>query len=208
VGLDDHRAAACQRRGGVAARHREGQREIAGAEYRDRTYRYMPLTQISARQRLAVRQRRVKPHIEPRTAPDDIGEQAKLADRTGALTLDPCARQSAFGHGAFDQLIAQFENLPSDGLKEPGPDFRRGLRICQPIDTAIITARRLPTITMMRPLNCSLVCHSWDAKIFPTPPLERMSLLSRVSGAPAKWSLEYVSSAANVSAIANRSSLF
>ena len=39
VGLDDHRATGGQCRGGVAAGHREGQREVAGAEHRHRAER-------------------------------------------------------------------------------------------------------------------------------------------------------------------------
>ena len=46
VGFDDHRPAGGERRGGVTAGHREGQREVAGGEHRDRTQRDRPLAEI------------------------------------------------------------------------------------------------------------------------------------------------------------------
>jgi hypothetical protein len=49
MSLNHHRAAGRQRRGGIAAGGRKGQRKVAGAEYRHRAKRHLILAQIRSR---------------------------------------------------------------------------------------------------------------------------------------------------------------
>jgi hypothetical protein len=56
-------------------------------------------------------------------------EHAKLADRAAALALDTPARQAAFGDGAFDQLVADAEDVGGDRLEEDGARFEAGVAI-------------------------------------------------------------------------------
>ena len=49
MSLNHHRATGRQRRGGIAAGGREGQRKVAGAEYRNRAKRHLVLAQIRSR---------------------------------------------------------------------------------------------------------------------------------------------------------------
>ena len=93
VTLDDHRAAGGQRRGGVATGHREGEREVAGAEHRDRAERNGPLPQVGTRERACGRAAAcLDAHLPPAAVADQCGEQAQLADRTGRLASHPRRR--------------------------------------------------------------------------------------------------------------------
>ena len=83
VGLEDHGAAGGEGRGGVAARGREGEREVAGAEDRDRAERHLALADVGAGQRRAVRQGRVDADAEEVALADHVGEQPQLAGGAG-----------------------------------------------------------------------------------------------------------------------------
>ncbi|MCY1445344.1 hypothetical protein D9M71_618540 [compost metagenome] len=76
VGLDHHGAASGQCRRGVTTGHREGQREIAGAEHGDWPQRHLALAQISAGKGLALRQGAVDPHVQPFAGPHCTGKGA------------------------------------------------------------------------------------------------------------------------------------
>ena len=89
VGLEDHGAAGGEGRGGVAARRREGQREVAGTEDGDRAQRDLALADVGARQRGAVRQRRVDADAAEVALADDAGEEPQLAGGAGPLALQP-----------------------------------------------------------------------------------------------------------------------
>ncbi|MOA43127.1 hypothetical protein D3C78_1652490 [compost metagenome] len=86
VRLDDHWATGGQRRCGVTAGHGERQGEIARAKHRDRPQRDLPLTQIGARQRLALRLRAIDTHIQPFTGADRASEHSQLLASTPAFT--------------------------------------------------------------------------------------------------------------------------
>ena len=96
------------------------------AEHRNRPERNVAAAQIGAGQRSAVGLGRVDGDVEPSAFAHDRGEQAELADRASALTLQPRARQPAFAHRAFDQRIADGGDFFGDGFKEQRARFGRG----------------------------------------------------------------------------------
>ncbi|KPW92130.1 hypothetical protein ALO79_200311 [Pseudomonas syringae pv. castaneae] len=124
VGLEHHRAASRQGRRGVATGRGKGQREIAGAEHRHRAQADTVLTQVRARQRLALRQGLVDTRTIEITTAQDFGEQTHLPAGTPPLTLDPCGRQRGFTADHGDELIAQGVQFIGDGLEELGPAHR------------------------------------------------------------------------------------
>ncbi len=118
--LHDHRAARGQGRGGIPARHREGEREVAGAEDGDGAEPDHAQAQIRPGQGLALRQRRVNPHILPAAFPHLGREEAELADRAAALPLDARPWQAGFGTGAVGQRIAERVDLRGHTFQKPG----------------------------------------------------------------------------------------
>jgi hypothetical protein len=92
VRLDDHRAAGGQRRRGVAARHREREREVRRAEHGHRADRDVAQPQVHARQRLALGARGVDARIDVSAVTQQRREQRELADRAAALAFDARAR--------------------------------------------------------------------------------------------------------------------
>src|SRR3546814_5835948 len=88
------RSARRQRRGGIAARDREGEREVGGAEHGDRADRALQEAQVRARQRLAVGQRLVVAAVQV-VAFFDVGrEEAKLAGGAPPLAVEAGLRQA------------------------------------------------------------------------------------------------------------------
>ncbi len=129
VCLDHHRATGRQCRRGVATGHRECEREITGAEHRHRPQCDMPLAQIRARQWRALRQCGVDAGLQPAAFAHHVGEQTQLANGASALAFQTRARQAAFAHGAFDQGIAQRQNLLGDGFQKNRARFQRRFAI-------------------------------------------------------------------------------
>ncbi len=74
--LDDDRAAGGERRCGVTARGREREGEVAGAEHGHRAERHLALTDVGARQRLAIGLSRIDAYTEVVAATYDVGEHA------------------------------------------------------------------------------------------------------------------------------------
>ena len=97
VALDHDRAAGGQRGGGVAAGGGEGEREVAGAEDGDRAERDLPLADVGARQRRAVRQGGVDADAEVVAAAYDAGEHPQLAGGAADLAGDARLGQVALG---------------------------------------------------------------------------------------------------------------
>ena len=124
VGLEDHGAAGGEGGGGVAARRREGQREVARTKNGDGTQRDLPLADVRARQRSAVRQRRVDPDAAVVPLADDAGEEPELAGGARPLALEPGGRQSGLEARSGDEFLADRLDVPGNGLKEPGVGFR------------------------------------------------------------------------------------
>ena len=129
MALDHHGTAGGERRGGVAARDREGEREVARPEHGDRAERDVAQAQVRARQRLALRQGGVDAQVEPFAPADHVGEQLQLADRSAALALDAGARQPGLGGGALHERIAQVHDVGGDGFEEARPLLKAGLAI-------------------------------------------------------------------------------
>ena len=129
VRLDDDRAAGRECGGGVAARDRKGEREIAGAEHGDRADGDGAQAQVDARQRLAVRHRGIDAQIEEPALAQHRGEQAQLAGGAGAFALDARARQAGLAHAAQDQRVAEIHDVLRDALQEGGAGGERGLAI-------------------------------------------------------------------------------
>ena len=115
--LEHDRAAGCQCRRGVAAGHREGEREIAGGEDGHRAAADHAHAQVGPR-RLTLGQGRVDAHVSPGTFAQERREQAQLSDRARAFAFEARARQAGFLHGAFDQCVAERQDLFRDRLKE------------------------------------------------------------------------------------------
>ena len=85
MALDDHRAARGERRRGVAARGREREREVGGAEHRDRAERHPHAPHVGLRDRLRVRIRVVDDRLGVVAGVDDRRERLELP--AGALEL-------------------------------------------------------------------------------------------------------------------------
>ena len=106
VRLDHHRATGGQSRRGVAARHREREREVAGAEYGHRAERHGALADVGPRQRGPVGLRRVDPRAGPAALPQHLGEQAKLSGRASDFAGDASLRKAGLEHGPRDEGAA------------------------------------------------------------------------------------------------------
>ena len=118
VGLEHHRATGGQGGSGVATGGGEGQREIAGAEHRDRADADPVLAQVDPWQWLTFGQGAVDARaIEIATA-QDLSEQAHLAAGAAALTLNTPGRQRGFAGDQGDELVIQRIQLRGDGLKK------------------------------------------------------------------------------------------
>jgi len=87
------------------------------------------VAQIDARQRLALRLRRIDAHAEEVAVADHVGEHAQLADRAAALAFEARAGQAAFDHAALDQIVADIENVLCDRFEELRARFGRGFAI-------------------------------------------------------------------------------
>ena len=120
VTLDDDRAARRQRRRRVAARGREGEREVRGAEHRNRPKRALHQPQVGAGRGLAVGQRRVVAQVEMAPRLDMVGEQPQLAGGAPGLAHQPRLGQAGLGHGAgYDRVAARVDSA-RDGAQEGG----------------------------------------------------------------------------------------
>ena len=129
VGLGHHRAAGGERGGRVAARHREGEGEVRGAEHRDRADGDLAQAQVGARQGLALGLRRVDPGLQETAVAHHAGEHLELADGAAALAFEPGAGQAALGHAAHDQLVAEGEDRLGHRFQEAGAVLQRGLAV-------------------------------------------------------------------------------
>jgi hypothetical protein len=127
--LDDDRATGGQRRCGIAARHRERQREVARAKHGHRAQRDAAQAQVRARQRLAFRQRRINARTHGIARAHDIGEQAELVARAAALAFQAGTRQRRFGHRALDQRVTERLDLAGDRFEERSARLRAGLAV-------------------------------------------------------------------------------
>ncbi len=120
VGLDDDGASRGERRCGVSARDREGQREVAGAEYCDRAKRNGALANVGPGQWGSIGQCRVDAGAGPAALAQDAGEQAKLSGRAADLAGEAGLWKPAFGYGARDDGVLGGLDIGGDRLEELG----------------------------------------------------------------------------------------
>ena len=120
VALDDNRAACRQRRGGIAAGHRERQREVGRTEHRDRAGRPLDNLEIGPRQRLAVRQRFIVAAIEIVAFFDMGGKQAQLPRGASALAFQTRLGQTGFLRTDLCDGIAPRIDFFGDGVEKSG----------------------------------------------------------------------------------------
>src|SRR5699024_8205253 len=120
VGLEHHGAARGERRGGVAARHGERQREVRCAEDRDRAERQFALAQVGARERLAVGQRGFDTYAVVVAGAADLGEQPQLVHGPADLAAPPGFGESGLAHGGGDDLLAGLVGAFGRGVQDRG----------------------------------------------------------------------------------------
>ena len=120
VRLDHDGTSGGQRRRGIAAGYREGQREVAGAEDGDGAQRDGALANVGARQWLSVGQRRIDTGAVPAALTEHLGEQAQLARGAADLAGDAGPRKSGLRDGAGDDVVADGIDVGRDRLEEPG----------------------------------------------------------------------------------------
>ncbi len=125
VCLEHHRATCRQRGSGISAGSGEGQREITGAEDRDRADADMVLTQVGTRLGLAIGQGAVDACAEEITASEHLGEQSHLAAGTGAFTLNSRHGQCCFAADRGDERFSQRVEFIGNGVKKVGASTRR-----------------------------------------------------------------------------------
>ncbi len=115
--LDDDGISRRERRGGVSAGHREGQRKVARAENHHRAQSMQHRAQIRLG-RLTRRISPVNPRHHPRAFFHYFREQTKLPRGAAGLTLQARFRQGGFLLGAIDKLIDGAINFGRDGPQE------------------------------------------------------------------------------------------
>ena len=117
VALHHHATARSEGAGGVAARDREGEREVGGPEHRDGPERDHPQTQVGLG-RGAGRIGMVDPQCLPCAVLHLVGEQPQLAHGAPALTVEARFGQTAFLHRALGKRIAERVDLVRDQPQE------------------------------------------------------------------------------------------
>ncbi len=122
VGLDHDRATGGQRRGGVAARHGEGEGKIACSENGDRSQRDFPHSQVHARQGLAIGAGGIDAQVQIAAVSQHAREHPQLACRATQFALKARPRKAAFEHGALDEFLADRFKARRNALQELGAD--------------------------------------------------------------------------------------
>jgi hypothetical protein len=129
MGFDDDRAAGGEGRCGVSSSYGKGEREVAGAEDGYWAEGDFAQTQVGAGKRLAVGLGGIEGQRKESALADDCSEEAELADCAGALAFETRTGKAGFGHGAFDEEIAESEDFFSNGFEEGGAGFERSCAI-------------------------------------------------------------------------------
>ncbi len=129
VPLHHDRTAGSQRRGGVSTGDGEGEREVRGAEHRDRPHRNLAQADGRTRKRLALGERAVDADAQPVARSHQRGEQAQLPAGPAPLALQTCARQAALRHRPLDQRVAKRLDIVGNRLEEARAGLRIGLTI-------------------------------------------------------------------------------
>ena len=111
-------AARRQRRGGVAARGGEGQREVRRAKDRDRTDRALDHADVGAGHRLAVWEGTVNAPVQMRAFANVIGEETELPGCPPPLALKAGGGQAGFAGADLGDDLGTGLHLIRDGIKE------------------------------------------------------------------------------------------
>jgi hypothetical protein len=105
MGLDDHRAAGGQCRGGVTAQHREGKREVAGREHGHRAQRHALAHHGRVAGGRAPGHGRVVQRLERHAALCDVGEAAQLEGGAVEFAVQAHRAERGFQVGPGDELF-------------------------------------------------------------------------------------------------------
>ena len=106
-----------QRRGRVASRHRERQREVARAEHGDGSDRNEHAANVRLRLRLAIGNRAIDARVHPRALAHETREHAQLPDRACTLGRQTFARQRRLDLRRVDEIAASID-LIGDAIEE------------------------------------------------------------------------------------------
>ena len=120
VRLDDDGATRRQRRRGVAAGDREGERKVACAEDGDGAERYGALADVGTRQRGAIGQGGIDAGAVPASLAQHFCEQSELTGGAAHLAGEARRRQAGLGGRPGDQRVAQRFDVLGDPLEEGG----------------------------------------------------------------------------------------
>jgi hypothetical protein len=128
VGLHDDRAARGEGGDGVAARHRERQREVGCAEDGDGPQGDEHSAQVGAGERLAVGKGAVDAGVHPGAVLHEVGEEARLVGGAPALPGEAGAGQRGLGLRPFEEGVAEGLEVIGDRPQEDRPPGRRHRR--------------------------------------------------------------------------------
>ena len=120
VRLDDDGAAGGQRRGGVAAGHGEGEREVAGPEDRDRADRDEHPAQVRARAHRGL-PGGVDRGLEVAALVEHLGEQPQLVAGAGQLAVQPGGAQCGLPVGDGDHVVPPGLQAVGEGAQQRRP---------------------------------------------------------------------------------------
>jgi hypothetical protein len=123
MSIDDYGITGGERGGGVAPGYRKGEREIAGAEDRDRAERYEHRPDVWRRNRFATRLGSIDSGIDPGSFLDQRSKHPQLIAGATGFGLNAAGGQSGFEGGPFGQLLAYrfdiFRNLSKEYCFHP-----------------------------------------------------------------------------------------
>jgi hypothetical protein len=127
VALDDDRASGRERAGGVPARGREGEREVAGTEDRHGADGDEHAPHVRPRDRLGIGVGRVDDRLDVVAGVHHAGEGLQLARRALELAAQARLGEARLGSGHRDDLVARRAQAPGGSAQEG----RAPLRIAQ-----------------------------------------------------------------------------
>jgi hypothetical protein len=104
--LDHDRATGSKRRRGVSSRNGKGEREIAGAENRNRAKSDLAQTKIGTRERLAIWQGRIERSADPSALANYGSEELQLSHRPSAFAFNPASRQASLRAGSIYKPVS------------------------------------------------------------------------------------------------------
>jgi hypothetical protein len=116
--LDHDRATSSERGRGVSSSHRKSEREIAGAQNRNRTKSNLAQTKIGTRQGLAIWQGRIERSVDPSAFANDGSEEIELTNRPNPFAFNPASRQASLRAGSVYKTISKIKDSLANGSEE------------------------------------------------------------------------------------------